>query len=126
MHRCVLFGLAAALALPAIVQAQVQRAFPQNALRGVIVVQQPPEITLNGEAARLAPGARLRGTDNMLLMSGSVIGTKLRVNYTLDDYGLVKDAWVLREDEAKKVWPKTREEAARWRFDPIAQTWTRP
>lgn len=125
MPRCVLLGLAAALSLPAIVQAQVQRSFPQDALRGEIVVQQPPEITLNGQAARLAPGSRIRGTDNMLVMSGSLIGTKLVVNYTIDPLGLVKDVWVLREDEAKKLWPKKREDAARWAFDPVAQVWTK-
>ena len=129
MSRCVLLGaaLAAALSVPCIAQAQqqVQRNFPQNALRGEIVVVAPPEITLNGNAARLAPGSRIRGQNNMLVMSGSVVGTKLVVNYTVDDLGLVKDVWVLREDEARKVWPKTREEAARWAFDPVAQVWAK-
>jgi len=129
MSRCVLLGaaLAAALSVPCIVQAQhvVQRSFPQNALRGEIVVVAPPEITLNGRAARLAPGSRIRGQNNMLVMSGSIVGAKLVVNYTVDDLGLVKDVWVLREDEARKTWPKTREEAARWAFDPAAQVWVK-
>ncbi|AKJ31282.1 hypothetical protein [Caldimonas brevitalea] len=123
MSRCVLLGLAAALAVPALVQAQVQRQFPQNALRGQMVVHQPPVIVLNGKEARLAPAARIRGQNNMILMSGSLVGAELPVNYTVDDYGLVKDVWVLRPEEAKKLWPKHPEEAARWAFDPAAQTW---
>lgn len=128
MSRCVLLGaaLAAALAVPAIAQAQyVPRSFPQNALRGELTVTQPPQAVLNGQPARLAPGSRIRGQNNMLVMSGAIVGNKLVVNYTVDDLGLVKDVWILREDEAKKTWPKTREEAARWGFDPAAQVWVK-
>lgn len=127
MPRCSLPAWVLALALPVAAHAQtvVQRAFPQDALRGEIVVTAPPEITLNGEPARLAPGARLRGQDNLLVMSGAVVGEKLPVLYTLDTYGLVKDVWILRADEQKKLWPKTRQEAAAWAFDPAAQAWVK-
>ncbi len=112
-------------ALPA--AAQVARNFPAHALRGEIVIGQPPEIRLNGAPARLAPGARIRGQDNMLQMSGALIGQKLRVNYTLDTYGLVREVWVLRPGEARvRPWPHTPEEARTWVFDPIAQVWTQP
>lgn len=127
MIRRVLAATVAAflIAAPAAAQQAMQRSFPQNALRGQIVVMQPPEITLNGSAARLAPGSRMRGANNLLLMSGAVVGTPLLVHYTVDDLGLVKDVWVLREDEVAKPWPKTPAEAARWAFDPVAQVWTR-
>jgi hypothetical protein len=106
---------------------QAQRNFPQNALRGELTVTQPPELLLNGAPARLAPGARIKGGGNLLVMSGAIVGQKLAVNYTLDTHGLVKDVWLLREDElARKPWPRSAGEAARWAFDPIAQTWTRP
>ena len=61
------------------VAAQVQRTFPQTALRGALVVGEPPEITLNGRPARLAPGARIRNQANMLQMSGSLTGVRLLV-----------------------------------------------
>ena len=111
MSRCALLGatLAAALAVPAVVQAQVQRGFPQNALRGELTITQPPEAQLNGQAARLAPGSRIRGLDNMLVMSASIIGTKFIVNYTTDDLGLVKDVWILRKEEIAKTWPEYAE-----------------
>lgn len=107
--------------------AQVQRTFPQNALRGALVVGEPPEITLNGRPARLAPGARIRNEANMLQMSGSLTGARLLVHYTLDSYDLVKDVWILTPAEASKnPWPTTPQQAQEWLFDPVAQVWSRP
>ena len=115
-----------AASLPAQAQ-QFQRSFPQTALRGELTIIQPPELLLNGAPARLAPGARIKGGNNLLVMSGAIIGQTLPVHYTIDTYGLVKDVWLLREDElARKPWPRTAEEAARWIFDPVAQTWAKP
>lgn len=125
MFRCVLTATLMA-ATPFVAQAQVQRNFPQNALRGQLVVTNPPEITLNGKAARLSPGSRIKGQDNMIVMSGAAVGQKLAVNYTLDQYGLVSDVWILRKEEIAKTWPMTAIEAAQWSFDPVAQTWTKP
>ena len=113
------------IGLPAF--AQVQRNFPQNALRGAVVVGVAPEITLNGRAARLAPGARIRDGNNMSVVPGAVIGGRYLVHYTIDTLGLVKDVWILRPEEAAvRPWPTTPEQAQAWSFDPAAQTWTRP
>lgn len=126
MLRCAVTALALAAALPASAQ-QVQRNFPATALRGELTVVNPPEVVLNGKPARLAPGARIKGGSNLLVMSGAIVGQKLAVNYTIDTYGLVKDVWLLRPDEAaRSPWPKTAAEAAAWSFDPVAQTWTKP
>jgi len=126
MYRWALAGLlAATLATPA--AAQVQRNFPATALRGTLLIGEPPEIALNGKPARLAPGARIRGQDNMVQMSGALSGAKLLVHYTVDTYGLVKDVWILRPEEAAvRPWPATPEQAGTWTFDPTAQTWTKP
>lgn len=124
MYRCVLLALA--LSAPLAAAAQVQRNFPHNALRGEIVFVNPPDVLLNGGAARMAPGSRLRGPDNLLLVSGAVTGQRYAVNYTVDTLGLVKDIWVLRADELARPWPKTAQEAAGLRFDPAAQSWSRP
>ena len=127
-RRCALACAAAlALLIPAGAFAQsMQRPFPPNALRGVIVVGEPPEIGLNGRPMRLAPGARIRGPDNMLALSASLAGAKLAVHYTIDIDGNVRDVWILTADElARRPWPTTPEEAARWTFDPVAQIWTR-
>ena len=107
--------------------AQVQRQFPKNALRGSLVIDEPPRVTLNGRPAQLAPGARIRNASNMLALSGTLIGAKLLVHYTLDPMDLISDVWILTPaDAAKRPWPATPEQAEAWTFDPIAQTWTRP
>jgi hypothetical protein len=129
MTRCAfLSSLAAVLlaaALPA--AAQVQRNFPAHALRGELLIQQPPEALLNGRPARLAPGARIRGADNLLQMSGALAGQKLPVHYTLDNAGLLLDVWVLTPAElARRPWPTTPRQASEWVFDPVAQVWSRP
>jgi hypothetical protein len=107
--------------------AQVQRAFPATALRGALVIVDPPNATLNGAPARLAPGARIRNAQNALQLSASLVGARLLVHYTLDPLGLILDVWILTPDEAaKRPWPTTPQEAAQWSFDPVAQTWSQP
>lgn len=127
MNRCVSMALSTAalgLALAGAVSAQTSRPFPANALRGALVVVQPPEVQLNGRAARLAPGSRIRSADNMVQMSGALVGARLLVHYTLDPTGLVQDVWILTPDEAaRKPWPSTPAEAQAWLFNPAAQAW---
>ena len=126
MIRCaMLIAALTATTLPA--AAQLQRSFPATALRGELRVTQPPEALLNGHPARLAPGSRIRGADNMLVMSGAVAGAPLLVHYTLDPVGLLLDVWVLTPAEAaRKPWPASPAQAQTWRFNADAQTWTRP
>lgn len=134
MHRCVttrrrlLAAPAALLLTPLVARAWMPRTFPANALRGVLTFTAPPDILLNGQAARLAPGARVRGTDNMMKLVGTLTGQRLTVNYTLETHsGALLDIWILRDDEAaKRPWPTTQEEARTWTFDAAAQTWTKP
>jgi hypothetical protein len=125
LRRALFFAAALTLALPA--AAQMRRAFPQNALRGAVVFGQAPEVTLNGDPARLAPGARVRDANNMTVVPSGLIGGRFLVHYTIDLYGLVKDVWILTPEEiANRPWPRTPEEAQAWTFDPVAQTWIKP
>lgn len=126
MFRCITVA-AVALALAGTAAAQSLRRFPQNALRGALVVVAPPDITLNGEPARLGAGARIRGQDNLMQMSASLVGQKLLVHYTVDAQGLLREVWILTADEAaKSPWPTTAEQAQAWSFDPAAQAWVKP
>ncbi|BAL97576.1 hypothetical protein [Rubrivivax gelatinosus] len=126
MLRCVtLAALAAVLALPAAAQIVVQRKLAPNSLRGELVVTQPPEVQLNGKPARLAPGARIHGENNLLVLSGTIVGQKLAVNYTRELHGELLEVWILNASERARLWPKTAEEAASWRFEPLSQTWTK-
>lgn len=126
MSRCLALVLVLLLAwVPA--HSQVQRQFPQNALRGELRLTNTAEAVLNGVPVRLAPGARFRGTSNMLQMSGELVGLPLTVNYTTDLYGQLRDVWILREDEARvRPWPRTATEAQTWTFDATRQIWSKP
>ena len=125
LRLAIAFMAAVCLAAPA--SAQVQRNFPQNALRGAIVIGEAPEIALNGRPGRLSPGARIRDMNNMTVVPSAVIGGRYLVNYTIDLSGLVKDVWILRPEEAAvRPWPTTPEQAAAWSFDPAAQVWSKP
>ena len=118
---------ALAIVMPVALAQPVQRPFPANALRGDLIVRQPPQVELNGVPARLAPGARIQGENNLLVMSGAVSGQTLIVHYTREESGLVKDVWVLTPAErARQPWPRTPREAAQWQFDTLAQTWRKP
>ena len=89
------------LGMAAWASAQVNvRPFPPTAQRGVMVVVAPPIIELSGKADRLSPGSRIRGMNNMLLMSGSVIGQSLVVNFVRNPTGEVHEVWVLTPAEA--------------------------
>jgi len=126
-RRAVVLSLALVLASGGAVAQTVQRQFPANALRGEIIFGQPPEALLNGLPARLAPAARIRGLNNLIVMSGALVGQKAVVHYVLDSSGLLKDVWILTDRElARKPWPATATEARSWKFDPVAQVWAKP
>jgi hypothetical protein len=129
MYRCI--ALFATLAIASTSTGWAQdlpgRQFPQNALRGEVAFGVPPEVTLNGAPSRLSPGARLRAQNNMMVLSGTLTGTKHTVHYTLENSGLIKDLWILRDEEkARKPWPTKPEHTATWSFNPGTQTWTKP
>ncbi len=129
MIRCVLLAALASTSLLATAPAaaQIARNFPATALRGQVLVTQAPELLLNGRPARLAPGARLHGPDNLLLVSSALQGQRLLVNYTLDANGNLLEVWVLNSPEAeRRPWPTTPQDAARWQFDWASQTWSTP
>ena len=63
----------------------------------------------------------------MVQLSGTLIGQKRVVNYTLDPLGHVHDVWILTAPEvAKQPWPRTPQEAQTWIFDPTYQRWAKP
>jgi hypothetical protein len=92
--------------LPMLSQAQTalqpgEREFPAKALRGFLEVTTPPNVLINGQPARLSPGARIKGTTNTLVMSGSLVGSKVLVNYVRDVQGMVHEVWILTAQEAR-------------------------
>ncbi len=108
------FPILGATLLPATAQAQVEvpgqtqneaaiggRNFPVGTLRGKFMVVNWPEIQVDGQAERMSPGGRIRDERHMLVMPAAITGQKLLVNYTRDAAGLVREVWVLSEQEAQ-------------------------
>ena len=108
MNRCSRRTLAAllaaatlALSLPAHAQS-LKRPFPKEALRGTLVMTQPPYLTMDDRVGRLSPGARIRNTNNNVVRPASLVQQSLTVNYTVDGRGQVRDVWILTAEEAKE------------------------
>ena len=105
MNRC-LTPLLLALALAGAAHAQgVARSFPKEALRGELVVKQPPYAEMDDRPVRLSPGARILDTGNRSLRSASLLNQTLTVNYLLDRRGQVSQAWILTDEEKKEKRP---------------------
>ena len=127
MYRCLIAAVAACTFVTGAGAQSPLRQFPADALRGELVIGAAPEATLNGTATRLGAGARVRGTNNLVQTPASLSGARLIVNYTADPQGLLREVWVLNDAEAaRSPWPRTRQEAASWRFDLVTQTWAKP
>lgn len=92
--------------VPALNQGQMPiigtRQFPATAKRGTLEVKMPPLVTINGSDERLSPGARIRGPNNQLVMSGQLVGLAVQVNYVRDNQGMVRDVWILNALEAQE------------------------
>ncbi len=77
------------------------RPFPVAAVRATMVVTQPPDIEIDGKPERLSPGARIHGANNMLVLSGTLVGKPYLVNLVREPMGLVHEVWILTEAEAR-------------------------
>lgn len=79
------------------------REAPKDVVRGLLVVTAPPQVTLDGKPDQLSPGSRIRGLNNLLLLSASVVGQTLPVVYRRDAAGLIHEVWVLTPEEYEKL-----------------------
>lgn len=66
-----------------------------RAKAGVLRIVNPPDVLLDGKPARLSPGSRIRGTNNLMVMSATLVGRDLKVLYTLEPTGLVHEVWIM-------------------------------
>jgi hypothetical protein len=90
--------------------AEAGRQFPPNAQRGKLKVVQGAEVLIDGKPERLSPGARIRGPQNTLVMTGAIIGQELVVNFVRDAYGNLHQVWLLTALEAKQKMKKATPE----------------
>ncbi|MES2512028.1 MAG: hypothetical protein V4625_19045 [Pseudomonadota bacterium] len=113
MNRCTYVILASFLAFTGAAATAQQgedvkpnvRQFPKLAKRGELVITTPPDAVVDGKADRLSPGVRIRDTENRLVLSGTLINTRLPVRYVRDNTGLVHEIWVLNAEEARQKMP---------------------
>jgi hypothetical protein len=61
---------------------------------GTLTAGQLPEVTIDGQAMRLAPGARVYNANNLTITPGQVPAGS-RVRYKTDASGQVSQVWLL-------------------------------
>src|SRR5687767_4067802 len=74
-------------------------ALPANATYGEMQAFRYPEAQIGKKVIRLAPGARVYDTQNLIIQPGSV-PYQARVLYRLDVQGQIAHMWLLTADEA--------------------------
>jgi hypothetical protein len=85
-------------AATALAQAIV-RTLPEDARRGTLSFVQGTVVALDGKETRLAPGAQIRGANNLLVLP-TQLPPKSLGKYQLDGGGALFRAWVLSPQEA--------------------------
>ena len=96
--RALLVLLIALAAVPAAAQL---RTIPQDAERAEIRHLQANVVELNGRAAQLAPGAKIRDAANRVIMP-TALPAGAQVKYRLDASGQVFEVWILSPEEAAR------------------------
>ncbi|OFZ97029.1 MAG: hypothetical protein A2Z64_06180 [Betaproteobacteria bacterium RIFCSPLOWO2_02_67_12] len=81
------------------------RSVPAEAKRGLIRHLQAMTVEINGQAMLLAPGAQIRGADNLIVLPAAVPAGSL-VKFTLDAQGQLSRVWILTAEEAARPDPR--------------------
>jgi len=81
------------------------RPFPPNTQRAVMQITPPLALQLNGVAEKLSPGARIHGTDNLIVMPDTLAGRRFLVNYVREPSGQIYEVWILTDAEATQALP---------------------
>ena len=99
-----LLGLSLLATSAATLAQGIVREAPKDVKPGVIAVSPtPPVISVDGKPDRLSPGARIRDTNNMLVLSGALAGQTVYTVYRRDGVGLVHEVWLLTPAEYQKL-----------------------
>jgi hypothetical protein len=77
----------------------VLRTLPADAKRGYLSHVRENLVALDGRQTRLAPGAQIRGANNLIIVPAALPKDSL-VKYELNASGELFRAWVLTPDEA--------------------------
>ena len=74
---------------------------PPAAVFGQLLVQQSPDVLLDGQPQRLSPGARIRGPNNLLVLPATLSGQTVPVRYLRESHGLIHEVWLLNDAEQR-------------------------
>ena len=105
MNRWTLVACTALAFAASAVSAQTSlRGAPLGVKPAIIAVSAtPPIIQVDGQDARLSPGARIHDRQNRLVLSATLAGKSLYTVYKRDTLGLVHEVWLLDEEEYHKL-----------------------
>jgi hypothetical protein len=78
------------------------RAIPEDAKRGQIRHVREMIVEIDGEPARLSPGAQIRSPDNRIVLPTALPPDRVLVKYLSDPSGQVFRVWILTQEEAAK------------------------
>jgi hypothetical protein len=96
--------IAAALAATSAYSQGIVREAPKDVKPGIMAVSAtPPVISMDGQPARLSPGARVRDVNNMMVLSGALANKTVHTVYRRDPMGLVHEVWILTPEEYAKL-----------------------
>jgi hypothetical protein len=92
-------AFALALAATTALGQAIVRTLPEDARRGTLSFVQGTVVSLDGKETRLAPGAQIRGANNLLVLPTQLPPNSL-VKYQMDSGGNLFRAWILSPQEA--------------------------
>jgi hypothetical protein len=85
-------------AIAALVACESNKTLPDGTMIGVMTTGQVPAVQIDGKDYRLAPGARIIGTNNITITPNQVPpGSKVR--YRIDSSGQISQVWLLPPDK---------------------------
>lgn len=103
IYALALAVVALAPAMPAPVTAQTLPArpipIPEKAEFARMAVSPLGEPFINGQQERFAPGARITGQNNLLVLPGALANSENAVRFLRDISGLVHQVWILTPAE---------------------------
>ena len=92
------FAVGLALAGAAVAQTSTLRTLPEDAKRGTLSHVRENLVNLDGRQIKLAPGAQIRGANNLIVQPTALPKDSL-VKYQLNGSGELFRAWVLTKEE---------------------------
>ena len=83
------------------------RAIPPDTKRGELTHLRENVVQLDDKQVRLAPGALIRDTNNIIVLP-TMVPTKAVVRYQIDNQGMLSRAWILSPQEAAQDKPTVK------------------